>query len=81
MNTLTIKIPAQLEQDIVQASQREHLTKSELVRRALVAYVSQRQSSAASISALDQAGVKAAFVQAMHAACVRAQELGDEFGR
>ena len=56
MNTLTIKIPAQLEQDIVQASEREHLTKSELVRRALVAYVSQRQPSAAAISALDQAG-------------------------
>ncbi|HOV20018.1 MAG TPA: pyrroline-5-carboxylate reductase [Ottowia sp.] len=35
----------------------------------------------AALTALDQAGVKAAFVQAMHAACVRAQELGDEFGR
>ena len=34
----------------------------------------------AALTALDQAGVKAAFVQAMHAACVRAKELGDEFG-
>ena len=33
------------------------------------------------IAALEQAGVKAAFVKAMHAACVRAAELGDEFGR
>ena len=35
----------------------------------------------AALTALEQAGVKAAFVQAMHAACVRAAELGDEFGR
>ena len=35
----------------------------------------------AALTALEQAGVKAAFVQAMHAACVRAKELGDEFGR
>ena len=30
---------------------------------------------------MDQAGIKDAFVQAMHAACTRARELGDEFGR
>ena len=35
----------------------------------------------AALTAMEQAGVKAAFVQAMHAACVRAAELGDEFGR
>ena len=35
----------------------------------------------AALTALEQAGVKAAFVKAMHAACVRAAELGDEFGR
>ena len=34
----------------------------------------------AALSALDAVGVKAAFVQAMHAAQRRAQELGDEFG-
>ena len=35
----------------------------------------------AALTALEQAGVQAAFVKAMHAACVRAAELGDEFGR
>lgn len=35
----------------------------------------------AAISALEAAGVKAAFVSALHAACRRARELGDEFGR
>ncbi len=56
MNTLTIKIPLQLEQEIVLASQREHLSKSELVRRALVAYVGQRKTGSAALSALEQAG-------------------------
>lgn len=35
----------------------------------------------AALTALQQAGVGPAFVQAMHAACARARELGDEFGR
>ena len=56
MNTLTIKIPPQLEREIVLASEREHLTKSELVRRALVAYISQRNAAVPAMSALDQAG-------------------------
>ncbi len=56
MNTLTIKIPPQLEQEIVLASEREHLSKSELVRRALVAYVSQRKAGRLNMSALEQAG-------------------------
>ena len=34
----------------------------------------------AALSSLEASGVKAAFVQAMHAAGRRAQELGDEFG-
>ena len=55
MSTLTVKIPPQLEQEIVRASAQEHLSKSELVRRALVAYVNQRKGGSA-ISALDQAG-------------------------
>ncbi len=35
----------------------------------------------AAISAMEEAGVKAAFERAMHAAHVRARELGDAFGR
>ena len=34
----------------------------------------------AAIAALEAAGVKEAFVRALHAARVRAKELGDEFG-
>jgi Arc/MetJ-type ribon-helix-helix transcriptional regulator len=56
MGTLTIKIPPQLEQEIVLVSMREHLSKSELVRRALVAYVSQRKAGTLNMSALEQAG-------------------------
>jgi len=56
MNTLTIKIPPQLEDNIVQASAQEHLSKSELVKRALEAYLRQRKSTTHFVSALDQAG-------------------------
>lgn len=56
MNTLTIKIPPALEQDIVRASAREHLSKSELVRRALTAYLRQGRAPDAPASALDLAG-------------------------
>ncbi|TAN49372.1 MAG: ribbon-helix-helix protein, CopG family [Methylococcaceae bacterium] len=56
MNTLTIKIPPQLEAAILQASAQEHLSKSELVRRALDMYLRQRKSATPFISALDQAG-------------------------
>jgi pyrroline-5-carboxylate reductase len=30
---------------------------------------------------MEQDGVKAEFVKALHAACRRAEELGDEFGK
>jgi len=56
MNTLTIKIPARLESEILAASAAEHLSKSELVRRALQTYLSQRHSGAPFVSALDKAG-------------------------
>ncbi|NDP40936.1 MAG: hypothetical protein GZ093_19780 [Rhodoferax sp.] len=56
MKTLTIKISPQLEQEIVLASEREHLSKSELVRRALVVYISQRNAAVPTLSALEQAG-------------------------
>ena len=35
----------------------------------------------AALTSMAQSGVADAFVQAMHAACARARELGDEFGR
>ncbi len=57
MSTLTIKVPPELEQQIARASHGEQISKSELVRRAIVAYVSRRSGSApAFVSALDQAG-------------------------
>lgn len=57
MNTLTIKVPPELEVQIASASRNEQITKSELVRRAVVAYVSLRpRATPAFVSALDQAG-------------------------
>jgi pyrroline-5-carboxylate reductase len=35
----------------------------------------------AALTSMEQDGVKAAFVKALHAACKRAEELGDEFGK
>jgi len=56
MNTLTIKIPPQLEAAVAAASAQDHLSKSELVRRALERYLQQRTSRAPFVSALDRAG-------------------------
>jgi pyrroline-5-carboxylate reductase len=33
------------------------------------------------LTSLEQDGVKAEFVKALHAACTRAEELGNEFGK
>ena len=55
MNTISIKIDTELERALVLASEREHLSKSELMRRALVSYLNQR-SAAAAPSALDLVG-------------------------
>ena len=35
----------------------------------------------AALAAMEQAGMKASFIEAMQAACARARQLGDEFGR
>lgn len=56
MNTLTIKLPPQLDTEVVEASAREHLSKSEFVRRALEFYLYQRKSDSGVVSALDRAG-------------------------
>lgn len=56
MNTITIKIPDQLAAEVNQVSVLEHVSKSELVRRALAAYLNTRKSETPFVSALDQAG-------------------------
>ena len=56
MNTLTIKISTTLEQELLQATEQAHLSKSELVRRAIAAFIAQRKSETPFVSALDQAG-------------------------
>ena len=57
MNTLTIKLPSQLDSEIAAASAQEHISKSALVRRALESYLAQRKASVEPfVSALDKAG-------------------------
>ena len=56
MNTLTVKISPSLEEAVVQASAHAHMSKSELVRRALEAYLRQRGAQPGFVSALEQAG-------------------------
>lgn len=57
MNSLTVKIPPALEQKMIEASIGEQITKSELVRRALLAYVARNYGDKTKfISARDQAG-------------------------
>ena len=46
MNTISIKLPAELDAAIASASAEEHISKSALVRRALEAYLVQRRSAA-----------------------------------
>jgi len=56
MNTLTVKIPEALERDIALVARRERVTRSELVRRAMIKYVAQSDTTKAFQSALDLAG-------------------------
>jgi len=57
MNTLTVKLPDDLEQELAAATAREQVSKSELVRRALSRYLSQAAGREEPfISALEQAG-------------------------
>ena len=56
MDTLTLKISADQEQALLQMSKQAHLSKSELVRRAIAAYIGQRNAAGPFVSALDQAG-------------------------
>ena len=57
MNTLTIKIPPSLDSALAQASARAQVTKSELVRRAVAAYLAAgSERNAGQPSALELAG-------------------------
>ena len=57
MNTWTFKLPVSLDESLNEASQRAQLTKSELVRRALAAYLGRENAvESRAPSALVQAG-------------------------
>ena len=57
MNTLTLKIPLGLDTALAEASARQQLSKSELVRRAVTAYLGRDGAETVSApSALDLAG-------------------------
>ncbi len=58
MNTLTLKLPAALDEALAEASRRAQISKSELVRRAVASWLVQQQNAAAAAtpSALDLAG-------------------------
>lgn len=53
MNTVTLKLPAQMDEELAQLARREHLSKSEVLRQALAAYLQQRGADAPAASALD----------------------------
>lgn len=54
MSPLTIKLPEELDQALTSAAAQEHLSKAEVVRRALARYLHATESPRA--SALEQAG-------------------------
>ncbi len=56
MDTLTLKIPPELTTALAEASARQNLSKSELVRRAVTAYLAQAGELAGASSALVLAG-------------------------
>jgi metal-responsive CopG/Arc/MetJ family transcriptional regulator len=56
MNTISIKLDLPLEKTLLKLSQRERVSKSELVRRALQAYAAQKIHEAPAQSALEKAG-------------------------
>jgi pyrroline-5-carboxylate reductase len=56
-------------------------TRPEPVATLRAQVTSQGGTTAAALTRLEQSEVKKNIVAAIHAACIRAQELGDEFGR
>jgi len=66
----------------VLASEREHLSKSDLVRRALVVYISQRDAAVPTLSALEQAGdLVGCFSGGPSDLSSNPRHLLDDFGR
>ncbi|MBM3408076.1 MAG: CopG family transcriptional regulator [Betaproteobacteria bacterium] len=53
MNTLTVKLPEQLDEQLAALARREHLSKSEVVRQALAAYIRQSTAKSDAGSSLD----------------------------
>lgn len=53
MNTLTIKLPFTLDDELSRLAQREHVSKSEVLRQALSACVHERNKQAPASAALD----------------------------
>jgi hypothetical protein len=56
MSTITIKVPSSLDDELQKASQSRHISKSELVRRAIVAYLGSAHGQAQPETALSLAG-------------------------
>lgn len=53
MNTLTVKIPAELTDAVDRLAARTHQSRSELIRQALQTYVQERQTDTGTASLLD----------------------------
>lgn len=81
MNTLTVKLSESLDEDLARFSERENLTKSELVRRALVSYLAQRERRPAFVSALQEAGDLAGCFSGGPADLASNPRHMDEFGK
>ncbi|CAG0953962.1 hypothetical protein BURK2_00355 [Burkholderiales bacterium] len=56
MNTLTVKMPSQLAETLDQLCAREHVTRSELVRRAIESYLRAQTEGESRGGLLDRAG-------------------------
>ena len=81
MNTLTLKISPMLEQQLRRMSEQTGLSKSELVRRALQAFLTQFNAVSPFVSALDQAGDLVACFSGGSADLSSNPEYLKDFGR
>ena len=81
MKTLSIKIDPELERALVLASEREDLSKSEVMRRALASYLSQRTTATSTPPALDLVGDRAGCFSGGPADLSSNPRHLDDFGR